>query len=106
MELLEDILSEVIIQELSKNIPLKTLKRALRKANKTALYKKLVEEVFYVLIKTGKINLPSGYGTLVIKDSSGKEKKIFDKKTGLMVSKKVKSKRLVYRPGEVIKQFL
>ena len=106
MELLEDILSEVIIQELSKNIPLEVIKRALRRSNRTALYKKLVEEVFYALIKTGKISLPSGYGTLVIKDNVSKEKKVFDKKTGLMISKKVKSRRLVYRPGEVVKQFL
>jgi len=104
---MEDIISDTLITALSeRGIDAELLKKALSKPVKKAIYKKLTEEVFYNLLKEKKLNLVSGFGTVLIKDIGEREKKVFDKKAGCMVIKKIKGNRVVYKPGDFVKQFL
>jgi hypothetical protein len=103
---MEDILEEVLISELSEKIDIEILKRALSEPVKKKIYRKLTEEIFYSLLKDKKISLVCGYGTIIVKSPGEREKQVFDKKVGSMVTKKIKSSRIVYNPGEVVKQFL
>jgi nucleoid DNA-binding protein len=103
---MEDLVVDSLVQVLSETISPDLLKEALTKPVKKALYKRLTEELFYALLKTKKINLSSGFGTVLIKDIGEKSKKVFDKKTGNMVTKKIKGSRIVYKPGDIVKPFL
>ncbi len=103
---MEDIISDALISALSEKIDAEVLKKALSKPVKKRIYKKLTEELFYYLLKDKKLNLVSGFGTVLVKDIGGKDKKVFDKKAGCMVIKKIKGSRVVYKPGDFVKQFL
>jgi hypothetical protein len=103
---MEDIISDALMGALSSRVSAKILKKAFSKPVKKEIYKKLTEEIFYNLLKEKKLNLISGFGTVLIKDIGEKEKKVFDKKAGCMVTKKIKGNRVVYKPGDFVKQFL
>jgi hypothetical protein len=103
---MEDIIADALIAALSERIDAEVLKKAFTKPVKKVIYRKLTEGLFYNLLKEKKLNLISGFGTVLIKDIKEKEKKVFDKKTGSMVTKKVKGSKVVYRPGDFMKQFL
>lgn len=103
---IEDIIYEALVNALSGRIKAKVLKKAFSKPVKKKVCKKLTEELFYALLKEKKLNLIPGFGTVLIKSSGEKDKKVFDRKLGYMVTKKIKSNRVIYKPGEFIKQFL
>jgi hypothetical protein len=103
---MEDIISNTIIDALSSRVSAKILKNIFSKPVRKEIYKKLTEEIFYNLLKEKKLNLMSGFGTVLIKNIGEKDKKVFDKKAGCMVTKKVKGNRVIYKPGEFVKQFL
>jgi hypothetical protein len=86
----EDIIVDVLIAALSEKIDAEVLKRAFTKPVKKVIYRKLTEEIFYNLLKEKKLSLISGFGTVLIKAIKEKEKKVFDKKSGDMVIKRIK----------------
>jgi hypothetical protein len=103
---MEDIIADALVAALSKRINVDVLKKAFTKPVKKVIYRKLTEELFYNLFKEKKLNLVSGFGTVLIKNIKEKEKKVFDKKTGSMITKQIKGARVVYKPGDFVKQFL
>lgn len=68
--------------------------------------KKVFEYLFYELLATGKVRFPPGLGTLQVMDVKRKVAKVFDKKSNTMVERPVSGKRVVYRPGDTIREFL
>lgn len=102
----QDIVADTIMDLLSDRIDTKLLKRALTKPVRKELYKRLAEGLLYELLRDGKLSLPPGFGSVLMKEIREKDKKIFNKKTGEMQSKRVHGNRIQYRPGELVKQLL
>lgn len=103
---IEDAIADAFIAALSEKISANLLKKAFTKPVKKVVYRRLTEEVFYYLLKEKKLNLVSGFGTVLIKNIKEKEKKVFDKKTGDMIPKHIKGAKVIYKPGHLVKQFL
>lgn len=103
---LHDAIMESVLSVLSEKIDPKILKKADRKSVRKKLYQKLTNEVFYILLKEGKVNLPSGFGTVMLKGVREKEKKIYDQKEKIMITRKIGGHKVIYRPGLIVKQFL
>ena len=102
----ENSMMEAILALLSEKIDPKILKRANTSYLRKKLWEAINQELFYTLLKEKKLNLHAGFGTLFVKDVKEKEKKIFNKKKNEMVVKKVKGSKIVFRPGDMLKEFL
>lgn len=102
----QDVVADAIIRTLSDRVDTKVLKRALTKPVRKELYKHLAEGLLYELLRDGKLPLPPGFGSVLIKKIREKDKKIFNKKTGEMQSKRVSGSRVAYKPGELVRQLL
>lgn len=68
--------------------------------------KRVFEYLFHELLATGKVRLPPGLGTLQVVSVKRKVAKVFDKKSNTMIERPVSAKRVVYRPGDTIREFL
>jgi len=68
--------------------------------------KRVFQYLFHELLATGKVRLPPGLGTLQVMGVKRKVVKVFDKKSNTMVERRVSGKRVVYRPGDTIREFL
>ena len=101
-----DILAEAILESLSDRIDPSVLKRALTGPVRKELYRRLAENLLYYLLTEGKLNLPPGFGAVHLKEIREKDKKIFNKATGEMYTKRVSGRRVAYRPGQTVKQLL
>lgn len=97
---------DAVLSVLSSKIDNKALRKINTKNIRKKLYEKITNEVFYLLLKEEKINLPPGFGTVFIRGVREKEKKIYNKKEKAMITHNVRGKKVVYRPGQIIKQFL
>jgi len=102
----EDTILEAIFSVLSEKIDPEILRQADTKAIRKKLKKRLTQDMFYELLKNGKLTLDAGFGTVVLKDKGTKTKKVFDRTTGKMVDKNISGKKIVYQAGELIKEFL
>jgi hypothetical protein len=102
----QDVVADAIIDTLSDRFDTKVLKRALTKPVRKELYKRLAEGLLYELLRDGGLSLPPGFGSVLIKEIREKDKKIFNKKTGKMESKRVRGSRISYRPGDLVRQLL
>ena len=106
MEELQNIVMETILSTLSEKIDPKILRRANTRELRKKLAKNLTNELFYKLLKEGRLNLCPGFGSVLLKDIKEKDKKIFDRKSGTMVTKRVKGRKVVYKPGDSVREFL
>ena len=75
-------------------------------AARKKLWEAINRELFYKLLKEKKLNLSSGFGTIFVREIKTKEKKVFDRKKNEMVSKMIKGSKIVFRPGDTLKEFL
>lgn len=95
-----------ILDTLSEKVELSLLQKANTKALKKKLLKCITNELFYKLLSEQRVDLAPGFGSLVLRDIREKDKKIFDKKTQAMVVKHVRGKKVIYKPGDVVREFL
>jgi hypothetical protein len=102
----EDDLMNAILEALSEKVDIELLKKANTKALKKKLLKCFTNELFYKLLSEQRVDLAPGFGSLVLKDIREKDKKVFDKKTQTMVVKHVRGKKVVYKPGDIVREFL
>jgi hypothetical protein len=102
----QDIVMETVLSILGEKIDPEILKAADTKELRKSLWQSLTKEMFYILLKEKKLCLSPGFGTLLIKSIKEKDKKVFDKKSNEMVTKKVKGSKVVYRPGDSIRSLL
>jgi len=70
------------------------------------LTKKLFEFMFYELLSTGELKLPPGLGSLRTVELGRKMVKVFDKKRKIMVERPANTRKILYRPGDTIREFL
>lgn len=102
----QDIVMQTVLEILGEKIDPEELKKADTKELKRRLWQSLNKELFYILLREEKLGLSPGFGTLIVKSIKEKNKKIFDKKSNSMVTKRVRGKKIVYRPGDTIKSLL
>lgn len=108
---IDEILIESIINSLDGSISASSFKEVSKKLRTKKMKKKLfysiVKDTFYKLLKDDKIQLPPGYGSVILKDVTCRKKKIYNKKTKTMETVDVKGdKKISYIPGDFIKEFL
>jgi nucleoid DNA-binding protein len=85
---IEDTIMQTVISVLSEKVDPVLLKKANTNELKKKLYKKLVYELFYKILKEKKVNLLSGFGTIRVKEIQGK-KKVYDRKSETMTTKDI-----------------
>lgn len=102
----QDILANAVIETLLDRVDVNVLKKALTKPVRKELFKKLTEDMLYHLLSEGRLHLPPGFGSVSLKQIKEKDKKIFNKKTGTVETRRVKGNRISYRAGEVVKHLL
>lgn len=103
---IEDILFDAFVNAFKGQIDENVLKRICTKKILKALYEKITAEIFYKLLKDQKLQLLPGFGSIVVKVRKEKDKKIYDRKSKQVVVKHVRGKKIVYIPGNLIKEFM
>lgn len=101
-----DTMVDSIFLTLSEKIDPSILKKVDSKKLRHKLIKNLMNEAFYYLIKNKKITLAPGFGSVVLRPIKEKNKKIFDRASKTMVVRRVKGSKVVYIPGDTLKEFL
>ncbi len=105
-EEIEDIIFNTIVDVIGDKIDASTIKNINTKKVKRQLYEKITAQIFYTLLKEQRIQLLPGFGSIAIHVRKEKDKKIYDRKLKHVVVKHVKGKKIVYVPGDLIKEFL
>lgn len=103
---LEDDLMNSVLDILSEKVNVKSLQKANTQDIRKRLLKSFIGELFYTLLKEKRVDLAPGFGSLILKEIKEKDKKVFDKKSQTMVLKHIHGSKIVYIPGEVVKEFL
>lgn len=106
MDEMQDVLMNSIFEALSEKIDPDMLKRANTKDMRKKIFKSITNELFYGLFKKKKLTLSPGFGSVHVKDIKEKTKKIFDKKSQTMIEKHVSGRKIVYKPGDFVREFL
>ena len=82
----------------------------LQKANTRGIRKQILKvitnELVYKLLVDKRVDLAPGFGSLVLKKIKEKDKKVFDRLSKTMVTKHVRGSKVVYKPGDIVKEFL
>lgn len=95
-----------ILAVFAEKVDSKILKKVDTKEMRKKLLKNLTNEVFYALLNEGRVDLAPGFGSVILKEIKEKDKKIYDRVTKTMVLKHVKGKKVVYKPGDTVREFL
>jgi hypothetical protein len=103
---LEAALMDTVLGVLSEKVDTKALQKANTKLLRKKLMRGFTNELFFELLHEKRVDLSPGFGSLVLKDIKEKDKKVFDKKTQAMVLKHIRGKKIVYKPGDVVKEFI
>lgn len=99
-------LMNVILSALSEKIDPELLEKANTQGMRKKIFKSVTKELFYELLKNKKLNLSPGFGSVHVKDIRAKVKKIFDKKSKTMIERHVSGSKIVYKPGDFVREFL
>lgn len=102
----ESTIMDAVLKVLSEKISPKVLKSASTKVMRQKVYKAVAAELFYELLKTGRVDFPAGFGSMTAPKNEGRTVKVFNKKTGEMVEKVTTTRRITYKPGDLVKEFL
>lgn len=97
---------EAVLSALSEKVEESTLNKADTKQMRKKLLRKITNEMFYTLLSEKRLELAPGFGSFVVKDIKEKEKKIYNRRTGEMELRHVSGSKIVYKPGEIPKEFL
>lgn len=84
----------------------KAVRRVDSKPIRKKLSKRIFELVFYELLSTGQVKLPPGLGSLRTLDVGKRTAKVWDKRRKVMVERPASTKKILYRPGDTIREFL
>jgi len=103
---LEDALMESILSVLSEKIDIELLQKANTRGIRKRLLRVITNELIYKLLVDKRVDLSPGFGSLVLKEIREKDKKVYDRVSKVMVTKHVRGSKVVYKPGDVVKEFL
>lgn len=106
MSAIEDALMDALLDLLSEKVDRKHLEGLNDVKIKKRLFKIFANEIFYELLKEKKIDLAPGFGSLVIKQIKEKDKRVYDRTTGGMRIIHVKGSKIIYKPGDTVREFL
>jgi len=84
----------------------KAARRMDSKPIRKRLSKKVFDLVFFELLSTGVVKLPPGLGSLRTTEVKKKTALVFDKRRKVMVERPASSRKILYRPGDTIREFL
>jgi len=99
---------DTLLSILSEKVDVKVLQKANTKVLRKKLLKSFTNELFYMLLSEKRVDLAPGFGSLVLKEIREKDKKI-PVRNGVahaMVVKHIRGNKVVYKPGDVLKEFL
>jgi hypothetical protein len=102
---IKDVIMEAVISVLSEKVNSGILKKVSTKELKEKLYRKLTNEVFYKILRDKKISLFAGFGTIRVKEVQ-RNKKCYDRISKTTTATDITARKMVYKPGSFIKQFL
>lgn len=102
----QDIVMESVLFVLSEKIEEDVLKKANTKAIRKKLLRTITESLVFELFREGRVNMAPGFGNVTLKEIKEKDKKIFDRVTKTMVIKHISGKKIVYVPGDTVREFL
>jgi hypothetical protein len=103
---LEDALMESVLSVLSEKIDIELLQKANTRGIRKRLLRVFTNELIYKLLVDKRVDLSPGFGSLVLKEIREKDKKVYDRVSKVMVTKHVRGSKVVYKPGDVVKEFL
>lgn len=106
MSAVEDALLDAVLELLSEKVDKKYLEGLNNEIFKKRLYKIFSNEIFYKLLTEKKIDLAPGFGSLILKQIKEKDKRVYDRTTGSMRLIHVKGNKIVYKPGDTVREFL
>lgn len=95
-----------VLAALSNKVDDHTLQKINTKKVRASLFRGFTNELFYQLLKEKRVDLAPGFGSLILRKRKEKDKKVFDKTTKTMVLKHIRGHKIVYIPGDVVKEFL
>jgi nucleoid DNA-binding protein len=101
-----EIVMDAVMEVLATKLDAKAMARVNCAETRRKLSKKLFEYLFHELLSTGKLRLPPGLGTFQVIELKKRVAKVYDKKSKTTVDRQVDGKRVVYRPGDTIREFL
>lgn len=101
-----DVVMEAVKEVLRERLGDKALRRINCKPIRKKLSKRVFELLFYELLVTGVIRFPPGLGSMHTLGVKSKTVKVYDKRRKVMVERMVRSKKISYRPGDTVKEFL
>ena len=102
----EVMLMDNVLATLSKKVDDHTLQKINTKDIRASLFRGFTNELFYKLLKEKRVDLAPGFGSLILKKRKETDKKVWDKATKTMVPKRIRGYRVVYIPGDALKEFL
>lgn len=82
------------------------LRRICSKPVAKILSKRLFEYAFYELLNNGVVKLPPGMGSLRVLNTKRRVAKVYDRKRKVMVERPASTRKIIYRPGDTIREFL
>jgi hypothetical protein len=103
---LQDILMESVIKVLADRIDSKVLHKADSRHLRKKLFKHFTYEMFYQLLKEGEVAFAPGFGSMSLKEIKEKDKKIWNKKLQTIMIKHVKGRKIQYKAGDIVREFL
>lgn len=103
---LEDALLDSVLSVISEKIDAELLQKANTRDIRKRVLKAVTNELVYKLLVDKRVDLAPGFGSLVLKKIKEKDKKVFDRASKAMVTKHVRGSKVVYKPGDIVKEFL
>jgi len=97
---------ESVLSVLSEKIDIELLQKANTRGIRKRLLRVFTNELIYKLLVDKRVDLSPGFGSLVLKEIREKDKKVYDRVSKVMVTKHVRGSKVVYKPGDVVKEFL
>jgi len=101
-----DVVMDAVREVLRERLGDKALRKIDSKPVRKRLSKRVFELVFFELLSTGVLKLPPGLGSFRTTDAKNKMVKVWDRKQKAMVERPARSKKILYRPGDTIREFL
>jgi hypothetical protein len=101
-----DVIMDAVRDILRERLGDKAIRRVDSKPVRKRLSKRIFELVFYELLTTGMVKLPPGMGSLRTTGVKKKIAKVYDKRRKIMVERPTSTRKILYRPGDTIREFL
>lgn len=101
-----DVVMDAVMDVLRDRLGDSVIRKVDSKPIRRRLSKRVFELVFYELLNTGQVKFPPGLGSLCTLDVGKKTAKVWDKRRKIMVERPVSTKKILYRPGDTIREFL